>query len=105
MLRRLGNGLWIEAFSGGSVELASGTVRLRFSRARRVRRGRLADELGGGILAGEILPVLAGIEPAMGRDVQACRSFGWCSRGGEVVPVGGESPDVLLRRVSVRPDP
>jgi TldD protein len=105
MLRRLGSGLWIEAFSGGSVELASGTFRLRFPRARRVRRGRLSDELGGGILAGEILPALGGIEPVMGRDVRPCRSFGWCSRAGEVVPVGGESPDVLLRRLTVRPEP
>ncbi|HKD19373.1 MAG TPA: metallopeptidase TldD-related protein [Thermoanaerobaculia bacterium] len=105
MLRRLGNGLWIDVFSGGSVELASGTFRLRFPRARRVRRGRLADELAGGILAGEILPALSGIEPAMGREARACRSFGWCSRGGDVVPVGGEAPDVLLRRLRVRPDP
>ena len=104
MLRRLGNGLWIDAFSGGSVELASGSFRLRFPRARRVRRGRLADELGGGVLAGEMLPVLAGIEPAMGRDARPCRSFGWCSRGGEVVPVGGEAPDVLLRGLTVRPE-
>jgi TldD protein len=104
MLRRLGNGIFIEEFSGGSVELASGTFRLRFPRARRVRRGRLADELAGGVLGGEILPVLSAIEPVMGRDVRPCRSFGWCSRGGEVVPVGGESPDVLLRRLAVRSD-
>jgi TldD protein len=104
MLRRLGNGLWIDAFSGGSVELASGSFRLRFPRARRIRRGRFADELGSGVLAGEILPVLAGIEPAMGRDARPCRSFGWCSRGGEVVPVSGEAPDVLLRGLTVRPE-
>ena len=105
MLRRLGNGLWIETFDGGSVELASGTFRLRFPRARRVRRGRFADELGGGVLAGEVLPALAGVEPVLGRDARACRSFGWCARSGEVVPVGGSAPDVLLRRLTVRPDP
>ncbi len=59
MLRRLGNGIWIEEFRGGSVEVSSGTFRLRFARARRVRRGRFADELGAGILAGELLPALA----------------------------------------------
>src|SRR5207245_9381251 len=43
MARRLSSGLWIEDLEGGSVELSSGRFRLRFPRARRVRRGRLAD--------------------------------------------------------------
>ena len=102
MLRRLGNGLWIEELSGGSVEVASGTFRLRFPRARRVRRGRFADEVGAGMLAGEILAALGGIEPVFGREALPCRAFGWCARGGQVVPVGGAAPDVLVRRLSVR---
>ncbi|HWZ85530.1 MAG TPA: metallopeptidase TldD-related protein, partial [Thermoanaerobaculia bacterium] len=105
MLRRLANGLWIEELAGGSVEIASGSFRLRFPRARRVRRGRLADELTGGVLAGELLPALGAIEPVLGRDVRVCRAFGWCARGGQVVPVGGAAPEVLLRRLMVRPDP
>lgn len=105
MLRRLGNGIWIEQFSGGSVEIASGSFRLRFPRARRVRRGRLADELAAGVLAGEMLPALASIEPVVGREIHRCRTLGWCSRGGEIVPVGGAAPDILLRRVALRPEP
>lgn len=105
MLRRLNNGLWIDEFAGGSVEISSGSFRLRFPRARRVRRGRLSDELSGGVLAGELLPALGAIEPALGREVHSLRSFGWCSRGGQVVPVGGAAPDVLLRRLLVRPTP
>jgi TldD protein len=102
LLRRLGQGLWIEELDGGSVELSSGSFRLRFPRARRVRRGRLADELGPGILAGEILPALKGIEPGLGREVHAYRALGWCARSGQVVPVQGEAPDVLLRGLAVR---
>ncbi|HEY1435048.1 MAG TPA: metallopeptidase TldD-related protein [Thermoanaerobaculia bacterium] len=105
MLRRLNNGLWIEEFAGGSVEIASGSFRLRFPRARRVRRGRLAEELAGGVLAAELLPALGAIEPVLGREVRACRAFGWCARGGQVVPVGGAAPEMLLRRLTVRPDP
>jgi TldD protein len=104
MLRRLGNGIFIEEFLGGSIEIASGTFRLRFPRARRVRRGRFADELGPGVLAGELLPALGAIEPALGREVHACRSFGWCARAGQVVPVGGAAPDLLIRRLGVRPE-
>ncbi len=104
MLRRLGNGIWIDEFLGGSVEIASGSFRLRFPRARRVRRGRFADELGPGVLAGELLPTLEAIEPALGREVHACRSFGWCARAGQVVPVGGAAPDIMIRRLAIRPE-
>ncbi len=105
ILRRLSSGLWIEQIDGGSVELASGRFRLRFPRARRVRRGRMADECGAGVLSGEILPVLRSIDPGIGRDVRTYRALAWCSRGGQVVPVQGAAPDVLVRRFSVRPIP
>ena len=88
---------------GGSVELSGGTFRLRFPRARRLRRGRFTEELGPGILAGEILPALKNVEPVLGREARPCRSLGWCSRDGQVVPVQGEAPDVLIRRLAVRP--
>jgi predicted Zn-dependent protease len=103
MTRRLSSGLWIEQIDGGSVELASGRFRLRFPRARRVRRARMADECGAGILSGEILPVLRSIDPGIGREVRAYRSLGWCAHDGKVVPVGGAAPDVLIRRFAVRP--
>ena len=102
MLRRLANGLWIDEIASGSIELASGQWRLAYPHARRVRRGRFADEVGPGILAGEILPTLSAVEPVIGREVRACRSLGWCSRAGQVVAVQGAAPDVLVRRLSVR---
>ncbi len=102
MARRLGSGLWIGDLGGGSVEMSSGRFRLRFPRARRIRRGRLADECGGGILVGEILPTLKAIEPGLGREVRPYRALGWCSRGGQVVPVQGAAPDILIRGMSVR---
>jgi predicted Zn-dependent protease len=102
MARRLGSGLWIEEFSGGSVELSSGLFRLAFPRARRVRRGRLADEIGPGTLSGEILAALKGVESGPGRDVRPYRQLGWCARRGQVVPVGGAAPTVLVRLLTVR---
>ena len=47
---------------------------------------------------------LSAIEPVFGREQRVHRSFGWCARDGHVVPVGGAAPDVLLRRLAVRPD-
>jgi predicted Zn-dependent protease len=103
MARRLGAGLWISELGPGSIELASGRFRLRFPRARRVRRGRLADETGPGVISGEIVSTLKAIEPGLGREVRAYRALGWCSRAGQMVPVQGAAPEILLRGVSVRP--
>jgi predicted Zn-dependent protease len=102
LARRLASGIWIEDLDGGSVELASGRFRLHFPRARRVRRGRLADESGAGWLAGEILPALKSIEGAVGHEVHPYRALGFCARGGQVVPVGGVAPAILVRGLAVR---
>lgn len=104
MARRLGAGLWVEELSGGSIELSSGQFRLAFPRARRVRRGRLADETGPGILAGEILAALKHVESGFGREAHPYRALGWCARRGQVVPAGGSAPAVLVRRLAVRAD-
>ncbi len=102
LARRVSSGIWIADLDGGSVELASGQFRLRFPRARRVRRGRLADECGPGWLAGEILPALKSIEAAVGREVYSYRALGFCARSGQVVPVQGAAPAILVRRLAIR---
>ena len=102
MTRRLGNGIWIEEIEAGTVELASGRFRMRYRRGRRVRRGRFADEVGPGIIAGEILPALEAVEPVLGREVRACRSLAWCARAGQVIAAGGAAPDVIVRRLAVK---
>ena len=103
LVRRLGNGLWVDEIHAGSVEPSSGVFRLAFQRARRVSRGRLAEEIGAGYLYGEMRAALRGIEPVLGREVHACRTLGWCARDGRVLPVQGEAPDVLVRGLSMRP--
>jgi predicted Zn-dependent protease len=103
LVRRLGDGLWIDEIQSGSVEPASGAFRLAFHRARRVRRGRFTDEIGPGFLHGEMLAALRRIEPVLGREAHVCRTLGWCARDGLVLPVQGEAPDLLVRKLSVRP--
>ena len=66
-----------------------------------MRRGALSDELGPGWIAGSLIDTLRRIEPVVSRRVRICRALGWCAREGQVVPVQGESPDVLIRRVAV----
>ncbi|MEO8430158.1 MAG: metallopeptidase TldD-related protein [Acidobacteriota bacterium] len=102
MIRRAGNGLWIGELASGSIELASGRFRVHFPRARRIRRGRLADECGPGVISGDILTTLKAVEAGIGREVHSYRPLGWCSRGAQVVPVQGAAPDVILRAAAIR---
>jgi predicted Zn-dependent protease len=103
LVRRLANGLWVDEIRSGSAEPSSGSFRLAFPRARRVQRGRFAEEVGPGFLYGSTLETLRRIEPVLGREAHACRTLGWCARDGRVLPVQGEAPDVLFRALSVRP--
>ena len=103
MLHRLGNGVRIEEFDGGSVDLASGRFRLRFPAAQTVQRGRIAQTLGPGHLEGEILEALAAVDPLLGAKAKPCRQLAWCAREGKILPVGGEAPAMIVRRMQVSP--
>jgi predicted Zn-dependent protease len=103
MLHRLAMGIRIEEFDGGSVDPASGTFRLRFPAAQSVVRGRPAQALGAGCLEGEILEALGAIDPLLGSHARPCRELGWCARDGRILPVGGEAPTLIVRRLRMVP--
>lgn len=103
MMHRLSAGIRLEELDGGSVDPASGTFRLRFPAAQAVVRGRPAQALGPGHLEGEILEALAAIDPLLGSRTWPCRELGWCARDGKVLPVGGEAPALIVRRLRVSP--
>jgi TldD protein len=103
MMHRLGNGVRVEEFEGGSVDPASGSFRLRFSAAQGVSRGRPAQPLAAGMLEGGVLEALSAIDPLVGSRPKACRELGWCARDGRVLPVGGEAPALIVRRLRIAP--
>jgi predicted Zn-dependent protease len=103
MLHRLATGIRIEEFEGGSVDPASGRFRLRFPAAQAVHRGRLGQTLGPGHLEGEIVEALAAVDSLLGSRAKPCRQLAWCAREGKVLPVGGEAPSVIVRRLQVSP--
>jgi predicted Zn-dependent protease len=103
MLHRLATGIRIEEFEGGTVDPASGRFRLRFPAAQAVHRGRLGQTLGPGHLEGEIVEALAAVDSLLGSRVKPCRHLAWCARDGKVLPVGGEAPSMIVRRLQVSP--
>jgi predicted Zn-dependent protease len=103
MLHRLGNGIRIEEFDGGSVDPASGEFRLRFSAAQAIQRGRPGPNLGPGFVEGDVLDALGQIDSLLGVRAKPCRQLAWCAREGKVLPVGGEAPAMIVRKLHVRP--
>jgi len=103
MLHRLATGIRIEEFDGGTVDPASGKFRLRFPAAQAVHRGRLGQTLGPGHLEGEIVEALSAVDSLLGSRAKPCRQLAWCAREGKVLPVGGEAPSVIVRRLQVFP--
>jgi predicted Zn-dependent protease len=103
MLHRLSDGILISAFEGGTVDPASGRFRLTFPSAHAVHRGRLAHVLGPGVLEGDIVEALGAVDPLLGSKVSPSRELAWCAREGKTVPVGGEAPSVIVRRLHARP--
>ena len=103
MLHRLANGIRIEELVGGSVDPASGEFRLRFAAAQSIQRGRPGQSLGPGVVHGDILDALGQIDPLLGVRVKPCRQLAWCAREGKVLPIGGEAPAMIVRRLQVAP--
>jgi predicted Zn-dependent protease len=103
MTRRLKDGLRVARITAGTIDPASGQFRLRFARARLVRRGRIVSEVTSGEIAGSVLESLGAIDPIVGARAVPCRSLGWCGREGHFLPVGGEAPMLIVRRLAVRP--
>ena len=103
MLHRLANGIRIEELVGGSVDPASGEFRLRFAAAQSIQRGRPGQSLGPGVVHGDILDALGQIDSLLGVRVKPCRQLAWCAREGKVLPVGGEAPAMIVRRLQVSP--
>ncbi len=103
MLHRLATGIRIDEFDGGSVDPASGRFRLRFPAAQAVQRGRLGQPLGPGHLEGEVVEALAAVDPLLGSRAKPCRQLAWCAREGKILPVGGEAPAMIVRRMQVSP--
>lgn len=67
------------------------TVRLGLMWEGRHVNGRVENV----VLTGNLVDLLRNI-PAIGRNSSPCWSFGWCTRGDQTIPAGGEAPDLLV---------
>lgn len=102
LLERCGKGLLVKEISSGSADPESGRFVLFVESAETVRRGRVQGPVGPCVLTGELLPALEGVDPERGDVARPADGLGLCSKRGDPLPVGGETPAILVRGLWVR---
>lgn len=103
LVDRCGTGLLVREIAGGSADPESGRFVLFVERADVVRRGKTGASVAGFALTGEVLSALGAIDATWGRETAPAWGLGQCMKAGDVVPVGGEAPALLVRNLTVRP--
>jgi predicted Zn-dependent protease len=103
LIGRCGAGLLVREIGAGSLEPESGRFLLFVAAADTIRRGRLASPVAPFALSGDLLSALHHLDPARGNAARPAEGLGLCVKGGDAVPVGGSSPALLVRGLSVTP--
>ncbi len=103
LLERCGTGLLVHDIATGSLEPESGRFLLFVAAADTIRRGRPATAVAPFALSGDLLSALRHLDPVRGNTVSPAEGLGLCVKGGDAVPVGGSSPAILLRGLTVTP--
>ncbi len=93
--------LEVLSVSSGLLEPRSGVVMLQARAAYSLRHGRRMRALAPFTLVGSAASVCRGLLAAGGRRAIVTEP-GWCGKDGEVVPVAGEAPSLLLEGLDVR---
>ncbi len=103
LAERCGTGLYVREISAGSLEPAAGRFLLVVEAADAIRRGRIAAPVARLTLSGSLLGTLERLDPVRGDAALPAEGLGLCVKGGDPLPVGGASPAVLLRGLTVTP--
>jgi len=101
MERELRQGLVVSRVGGATMDPISGRVVLRVERGWEVRHGRRRRPTDSFELTGNVLDVLANIEPGIGSDPTPDWRLGWCVKDGVPLPTGSEVPSMLLHKLEV----
>ena len=94
-------GLLLPAAGHGTLDPRTGSFRLGFPFAYRLRGGVAAEPVGPCRLAGTVADLLAAVA-AVGDRVRSAGA-GWCAKGGQKLPVWATTPALLLEDVEVTP--
>jgi len=99
LLAQASGGLYFAAASRGGLDPLSGELTLRLPHGRRIRRGALAEPVGGCTLRGQVADLLTRATAVGPQAVPA--GAGWCAKGGQKLPVWATAPALRLEGVAV----
>ena len=101
MEKELTRGLLVTRLGGAMVDPVSGRILVRVERGWEIINGRRRRPLAPFELTGNILEVLAHIDPHVGSDPTPDWRLGWCVKGGLPLPTGSVAPSMLVGRLEV----
>ncbi len=101
LLDACGSGLYVREISAGHTDPESGRFSLFVESADLVRRGRLGAPVAPFLLTSDVLTALRHLYGEPGEASAPASGLGLCVKHGEPLPVGGASPAVLLRGLTV----
>ncbi len=93
-------GILVDDIGHANYDPESGIVTLQATRARRLRRGKIIEQLDPLTVSATPLQFLAGIV-AVGDDFRLDGDRGYCSKDGLVVPISVGQPTVLIHGLAV----
>ncbi len=99
--RSLKLGLVVDRLGGATVDPVSGRTVILVEGGWEVRNGHRRRGLGRLELVGDVLRVLAAVDPAVGNDPTPDWRLGWCVKGGWPLPTGSEAPSLLVTELQV----
>lgn len=100
MIASTKDGLFIDNFSNGQVDIVSGTFNMNASLAYRIRNGKICEPVKGASIIGSGLEVINKID-MIGSDLALPKAAGMCGKDGQSVPVGVGQPAIKVRDLQI----
>ena len=100
MIRSVKKGVYAVSFSGGQVDITSGSFVFGASEAYLIENGKIGAPVKNAMLIGSGTQVMNAVD-MIGNDGCLDNGVGMCGKGGQSVPVGVGQPSLRLSKITV----
>ena len=100
MIAGVEKGIYAVSFSGGQVDIVSGSFVFGASEAYKIENGKITAPVKNAMLIGSGTEVMNAID-MIGNDSCLDNGIGACGKGGQSVPVGVGQPSVRIKNITV----
>ncbi len=100
MIASTKDGLFIDSFSNGQVDIVSGSFNMNAQIAYRIRNGKIEEPVKGASIIGMGHEIINKID-MIGNDLDIPRASGMCGKDGQSVPAGVGQPSIKVRGLQI----